>query len=125
MPLGHNLKNTISKMVQKVQSSWAIIFRILFSKCCTFGSKSGTKSLVRRYQAKFAITPLINTSNSRTSSTQITFRTQIKIEFACRAQNFNFFFFIRAYRNITQKVILLILNLKDQKRPARKETINN
>ena len=25
-----------------------------FSKRCIFGSKSGTKSLVRRYQAKFA-----------------------------------------------------------------------
>ena len=35
--------------------SWAIIFRIQFSKWCTFGSKSGTKSLVRRYQAKFAV----------------------------------------------------------------------
>ena len=36
--------------------SWARIFEILFSKRCTFGSKSGTKSLVRRYQAKFAKT---------------------------------------------------------------------
>ena len=27
-----------------------------FSKRCTFGSKSGTKSLVRQYQAKFAKT---------------------------------------------------------------------
>ena len=33
--------------------SWATIFRKLFSKRCTFGSKSGTKSLVRRYPAKF------------------------------------------------------------------------
>ena len=37
-----------------IQYSWAIIFRRLFSKRCTFGSKSGTKSLVRRYQSKFA-----------------------------------------------------------------------
>ena len=36
--------------------SWARIFRRLFSKSCTFGSKSGTKSLVRRYQAIFAKT---------------------------------------------------------------------
>ena len=36
------------------QYSWARIFRRLFSKRCTFWSKSGTKSLVRRYQAKFA-----------------------------------------------------------------------
>ena len=36
--------------------SWARIFRRLFSKRCTFGSKSDTKSLVRRYQAKFAKT---------------------------------------------------------------------
>ena len=35
---------------------WATIFRRLFSKRCNFGSKSGTKSLVRRYQAKFAKT---------------------------------------------------------------------
>jgi hypothetical protein len=34
--------------------SWAIIFRRLFSKRCTLWSKSGTKSLVYRYQAKFA-----------------------------------------------------------------------
>ena len=36
--------------------SWATIFRKLFLKRCTFGSNSGTKSLVRRYQAKFAKT---------------------------------------------------------------------
>ena len=34
--------------------SWAWIFRRLFSKRCTFGWKSGTKFLVRQYQAKFA-----------------------------------------------------------------------
>ena len=38
------------------QCSWAIIFRRLFSKRCTFGSKSETKSLLRWYQAKFAKT---------------------------------------------------------------------
>ena len=36
--------------------SWVLIFRILFSKRCTFGSKSSTKSLVRRHQAKFSKT---------------------------------------------------------------------
>ena len=36
--------------------SWARISSKLFSKRCTYGSKSGTKSLVRRYQAKFAKT---------------------------------------------------------------------
>ena len=36
--------------------SWARIFGRLFSKRCTFGSESGTKSLVRRYQVKFAKT---------------------------------------------------------------------
>ena len=35
-----------------VFGSWARIFRRLFLKRCTFGSKSGTKSLVRRNQAK-------------------------------------------------------------------------
>ena len=35
--------------------SWARIFRKLFSKRCTFGSLK-TKSLVRRYQAKFTKT---------------------------------------------------------------------
>ena len=39
-----------------IHYSWARIFRRLFSKRCTFGSKSGTKSLVRRYQAKFTQT---------------------------------------------------------------------
>ena len=40
-----------------LQGSWAMIFSKLFSKRCTFGSKSGgTKSLVRRYQARFAKT---------------------------------------------------------------------
>ena len=34
--------------------SWARIFSKLFSKSGTFGSKNGTKSLVRRYQAQFA-----------------------------------------------------------------------
>ena len=36
--------------------NWANIFRRLFSKRCTFGSKGGTKSLVRWYQTKFAKT---------------------------------------------------------------------
>ena len=44
--------------------SWAIIFRILFSKRCTFVSKSGTKSLIRRYQAKFAKTVPEHSHNS-------------------------------------------------------------
>ena len=35
--------------------SWARIFRRLFSKGCTFGSKSGTKDLVRRYQAHHSL----------------------------------------------------------------------
>ena len=35
--------------------SWVRIFRRLFSKRFTFGSKSGTKSLVRWHQAKFTI----------------------------------------------------------------------
>ena len=32
--------------------SWARIFRRLFSKRCTYGSKSGTKSLVRQGQIR-------------------------------------------------------------------------
>ena len=36
--------------------SWTRIFRRLFSKRCTYGSKSRTKSLVRRHQAKFTKT---------------------------------------------------------------------
>ena len=38
------------------QSSWARIFWRLFSKRCIFESKSGTKSLVRRYQDKLVKT---------------------------------------------------------------------
>ena len=44
------------ELMGRSHSRWARIFRRLFSKSCTFGSKSGTKSLVRRYQAKFAKT---------------------------------------------------------------------
>ena len=38
------------------ECSWARIFSKLFLKRYTFGSKSGTKSLVGRYEAKFAKT---------------------------------------------------------------------
>ena len=40
----------------QTHSLLARIFMELYSTSCTFGSKSGTKSFVRRYQAKFAIT---------------------------------------------------------------------
>ena len=42
--------------LRRLLCSWAIIFRRLFSKRCTFGSKSGTKFLVRQYQANFSKT---------------------------------------------------------------------
>ena len=45
------------KVYSDPQDSWARIFRRLFSRC-TYVSKRGTKSLVRRYQAKFAKTVL-------------------------------------------------------------------
>ena len=49
-------RKTRKKQKGVCYTSWANIFRRLFSKRCTFWSKRGTKSLVRRYQAKFAIT---------------------------------------------------------------------
>ena len=44
---------TIRSILYTLQVSWASIFRRLFSKRCTYGSKSGSKSLARRKQAKF------------------------------------------------------------------------
>ena len=43
-------------LVWHSQCSWDTTFKRLFSKRCTFGPKSGTKSLVRRYKAKFSKT---------------------------------------------------------------------
>ena len=52
----HTTRTIIYSGTKSWEGSWAIIFRRLFSKNCTFGSKSGTKSLVRRYKAKFTKT---------------------------------------------------------------------
>ena len=49
-----NCDNSILQIAPDYSCSWARIFRRLFLKRCTFGSKSGNKSLVSRYQAKFA-----------------------------------------------------------------------
>ena len=49
-------ETTKQKYLLGSHCSWARIHWRLFSKRSSFGSKSGTKSLVRRYQAKLAKT---------------------------------------------------------------------
>ena len=51
-----HIRAQFNEILETLLYSLAIIFSKLFSKRCTFGPKSGTKSLVCRYQPKFAKT---------------------------------------------------------------------